>query len=90
MISIQLARLLGERKLFQSDLSRMTGIRPNTISDLFHGVVNRVSLDHLDRICEALDCSLTDLLCLTPNEQNKAGKHLIVEECRRKKPRNTD
>lgn len=90
MITIQLSRLLEERKLFQSDLSKVTGIRPNTINELFHGRANRVNLDHIDRICEALDCSLTDLLRHVPNTQRRTGKDLIVKERRRKKEHRKD
>ena len=34
MIRIQLSRLLGEKRLTQADISRMTGIRAGTINDL--------------------------------------------------------
>lgn len=69
MVRILLSTRLGERRLTQADLARMTGIRPNTISELYNEVATRVSLDHLDLICEALDCELTDLLVVTPNEE---------------------
>lgn len=35
MIRIHLSTRLGERKWTQADLARMTGIRPNTINDLY-------------------------------------------------------
>jgi len=47
----------------------MTGIRPNTISELYNEVATRISLDHLDLICEALDCNLADLIVRTPNSE---------------------
>ena len=56
MVRILLSTRLGERKWTQADLSRMTGIRPNTISELYHEVATRVSIDHIDLICEALGC----------------------------------
>lgn len=71
MIRIYLSRLLGERRWTQADLSRATGIRPSTISDMYHEMSERVCLEHLDLICEALDCDLTDLLALVPNEEPK-------------------
>ena len=67
MIRILLSTRLGERRLTQADLSRMTGIRKNTISELYNEMATRVSLDHLDLICEALNCELTDLMELVPN-----------------------
>ena len=69
MVRILLSTRLGERRLTQADLSRMTGIRPNTISELYNELATRVSLDHLDMICEALGCELTDLIVRTPNEE---------------------
>ena len=44
MVRILLSTRLGERKWTQADLSRMTGIRPNTISELYHEVATRISI----------------------------------------------
>lgn len=71
MVRILLSARLGERRWTQADLARMTGIRPNTISELYNEVATRVSLDHLDLICEALDCDLSDLIMLTPNSESR-------------------
>lgn len=62
MIRIRLSTLLGERRWTQADLARKTGIRANTINELYHELTERISLDHLDKICDALECELTDLL----------------------------
>ena len=71
MVRILLSARLGERRLTQADLSRMTGIRKNTISELYNELATRVNLDHLDLICEALDCDLTDLLVIQPNKERR-------------------
>lgn len=68
MIRIYLSRKLGELRWTQADLARATGIRPSTINDLYHELAYRVSLEHLDLICEALDCELTDLIGREPNK----------------------
>ena len=62
MIRILLSTKLGELRWTQADLARATGIRPNTISELYHELVDRVNLEHLDLICEALDCQLDELI----------------------------
>ena len=62
MIRIQLSRLLGEKRLTQADISRMTGIRAGTINDLYHEIAARISLEHLDLLCEALNCDILTLL----------------------------
>ncbi|OOM75645.1 helix-turn-helix transcriptional regulator [Clostridium sp. BL-8] len=67
MIRIYLSRVLGEKRWTQADWSRKTGIRPNTISELYNELVERVNLDHLDKICEVLECDLMDILKYDPN-----------------------
>ena len=62
MIRILLSTRLGERRWTQADLARATGIRPSTINDYYHEFAERVNLEHLDLICEALDCDLEDLI----------------------------
>lgn len=71
MIRILLSSRLGDLRLTQADLARMTGIRPTTINELYHEMVDRVNLDHLDLICEALDCRLDELLVRLPNKEPK-------------------
>ena len=67
MIKIMLSRKLGELRWTQADLARKTGIRPSTINELYHEIAERVNLEHLDLICEALDCDLDEILIRVPN-----------------------
>ena len=67
MIKINLSRKLGEVRWTQADLARKTGIRPTTINELYHELVERVNLEHLDKICEALDCDLSEIIERVPN-----------------------
>lgn len=69
MIRIHLSRLLGEKRWTQADLSRKTGIRPNTISEIYHELNERVNLNHVDKICEVLECDISDLLEFIPNKK---------------------
>ena len=62
MIRTLLSTRLGERRWTQADLARKTGIRPNAINDLYHELAERINLEHLDLICEALDCQPGDIL----------------------------
>lgn len=71
MIKILLSSRLGDRRMTQADLARMTGIRPSTINELYHEITERVNLEHLDLICEALDCSLDELIVRVPNKEAK-------------------
>lgn len=68
MIKNHLSRILGECRRTQAKLSRETGIRPGTINDLYQGLAERVGFEHLDKICEALDCNLSELPEYIPNQ----------------------
>lgn len=68
MIRIRLSRKLGELRWTQAMLKRVTKIRSTTISEMYNEMSERVSLDYLDRICEALDCDLSEILEYIPNE----------------------
>jgi len=66
-IRILLSTRLGERRWTQADLARATGIRPGTIGELYHEMTDRINLEHLDLICEALECNLSDILVREEN-----------------------
>ena len=76
MVRIYLSKLLGERRMSQKKLSELTGIRPNTINEWYHEIVVSLRVEHIDRICEVLGCTVEEL----PNKVHKTGKNLIVEE----------
>ncbi len=69
MIRILLSTRLGELRWTQADLARKTGIRPSTINDLYHEMAERINLEHLDLICEALDCDISDIIIRVPNQE---------------------
>lgn len=71
MIKILLSRKLGELRWTQADLARKTGIRPTTINEMYHELCERVNLEHLDLICEALDCELDEIIIHVPNKTSK-------------------
>ncbi len=68
MIKIHLSRILGEKRITQAELARQTGIRPSTISDIYNESTERLNIRYLDRICEYLDCDITDLMEYIPNK----------------------
>lgn len=80
MIKNHLSRILGDRRWSQARLSRETGIRPSTINELYHEIAERVGFDQLDKIWEALHCSLDELLEYIPNKQSHTGENLILEQ----------
>ena len=80
MVRIHLSKLLGEKRMTQKRLSELTGITPNTINEWYHEIAVSIKIEHIDRICEALGCSVEELIEYTPNKVLKTGRHLIIEE----------
>ena len=76
MIRILLSTRLGERRWTQADLARKTGIRPNTISELYHELVDRVNLEQIDKIWEVLDCKLDELI-IRVNDKSENQKSSV-------------
>lgn len=82
-IRILLSRKLGELRWTQADLARKTGIRPSTINEMYHEICDRINLEYIDLICEALDCDLSDILVRIPDPipktagRTRAGKKSI-------------
>ena len=64
MIRIYLADLLKVRNMTQAELAQLTGIRPSTICDIYHNNIDRINLNHLEKICIVLKCDISDLLKL--------------------------
>lgn len=80
MVRILLSKLLGERRWTQADLSRATGIRAATINEYYHELAERVTLRHLELICQELECDLSDLIVLVPD----GDEHKVPSKPKRK------
>lgn len=87
VVRIKLSRILGDKRWSQRRLAQETGIRPSTISHYYNDFSDCIRLDHVDRICEALNCDITDLLEYIPNNQKRTGNELILEEHGNRKPK---
>ena len=71
MIRIKLSDLLGKNKMNQRTLSRITGIRPATVSKMYYEEVKRIDVNHLNNICAAFNCEISDLLEYIPDEKSE-------------------
>ena len=80
MIRILLSKKLGELKWTQADLARATGIRPTTISDYYNEIAERMNLNRLDLICEALDCEPDEILVRVPNPEPRVRNRTGFEK----------
>jgi putative transcriptional regulator len=78
-IRIHLGRLLGERKMKMAELSRMTGVSKNALSNLYYEKVTGIQFDTLEKICEALGCTVGELIEYVPDKKTQG-------EIRRQEP----
>lgn len=60
-------KLLIDRNMNKSDLRKLTGISSASIAKLNKG--ENITTDILLRICEALDCDLTDIVEISDTER---------------------
>lgn len=63
-VVIQLSKVLEKSNMTQRELSRLTGIRVPSINEMYHNQTVRMPLDNLAKICEVLDCDISDILKL--------------------------
>ncbi len=68
MIEFFLHKELINRNINKAQLSTMTGIRRDTITDIVNGDIKRIPVDALDKICYALGCNLSDIMSFTDKE----------------------
>ena len=47
----------------------MSGVRPNTINAYYNEYAQRVNLIDLSKICDALNCELSDLMQYVPDKK---------------------
>lgn len=67
-IRLKLAELLEEREIGQRELSRITGIRQASISEMCQNKTIRLPLENLAAICEVLDVDVSDIIELEDEE----------------------
>lgn len=72
MIKIKLCEIMGREKMTRKKLAELTGVRPNTIGDLYRENVRKIDLQALDKICEVFECDISDILEYVP--ENKIRK----------------
>lgn len=70
MINIRIAEIMGRKRFTQKAVADMTGIRPNTISALWHGDAKRLDIEHLNKLCEVLECQPGDIFEYIREESN--------------------
>jgi len=62
LMKIILNNTLKLKNKSQYWLSKQTGIAASTINNLCNGKTDSISFSVLDKICEAIDCEISDIL----------------------------
>lgn len=66
-IVIKLDKILNNLNMSQHELSRLTGIRQASINEMCQNQTLRLPLSNLAKICEVLECEISDILYLERN-----------------------
>ncbi|WP_318412590.1 helix-turn-helix domain-containing protein [Photobacterium leiognathi] len=61
MLKCHLSKLMGEKRLKISDISRDTGINRGTITRLYNETATRVDLEVIEQLCNYLDITVGEL-----------------------------
>ncbi len=70
MIRIKLSELLGKHKMTQKALADLTNIRPATISKMYYEESKRIDVRHLNNMCKAFNCEISELLEYVPDKKD--------------------
>ena len=66
-----LSTMMGRRRCTIEDLHKKTGLSRNTISNLYHDKPVRIDYETIEKLCDALDCSISELFVLDKVKQKK-------------------
>lgn len=69
-VEIRLKQLREARNFSQFELAKRTGMSPQNIQKLEQGRAKGVQLDTLDKLCEALDCEIQEILVRTNSQKS--------------------
>jgi putative transcriptional regulator len=77
MVIWNLKHTLDRRDMSQRELARLTGIRFATINAYTKGYADYISVEHINKICKALNCTLPDIAEFVPD--SKLDKDMIID-----------
>lgn len=69
MFIFKLRDLLVERDMTQATFSRLVKIRKNTINAYYHGYIKRMRPEDIRKMCDYLECPLSDLIEYIPDKK---------------------
>lgn len=72
----KLFKLLIDKGMKRTELRRMTGISPNTLTKLSNNEL--VSMEVLVKICRSLACDIGDIVEIVDKPENEAFSHVAL------------
>lgn len=69
MIKNHLSKIMGEKRMTITEVSKRTGMSNTTISNLYNEKVKRLDFDTLEKLCELFDCKVQDLIEYIPDKE---------------------
>ena len=60
MLKSKLKVLLAMHDMNQKQLAELTGVRPQTITNIVNNKIKQIPVEALDSICEVLNCDVCD------------------------------
>ena len=67
-MQIKLREILDQKRKSIYQLNKETGIASSTLSRICNNKTSAIEFSVLDKICEALDCSVSDILIPEKND----------------------
>ena len=68
-VIIKVSELMGRHRINQRELTKLTGIRPGTVSQLWHGTTKRIEIEQIGKLCQVLKCQPGDLFEYVSDEK---------------------
>ncbi len=69
MIKIKLRQILWDKEITAVSVHKATGISQSILSNIIRGKRTNVGLDIIDKLCDYLNCDISDLIEFTPNKK---------------------
>lgn len=71
MVKCNLSALMGAKKMNVQDICNVTGLARNTVTNLYKEKAARVDYNTMEKLCEALGCTIGDLWVARRDDDTK-------------------
>jgi putative transcriptional regulator len=61
VLRIHVSDWLGKKKMTQKELAEATGIRPATVSSMYHETIKRIEVEQIEALCKVFECQPGEL-----------------------------